>query len=241
MSLTLNMVGGGSGVSINTITVDFYSAASDTVSYVNPTDGLTHTVTTDSSGHATAQIAIVKGLPTSIAFTSSVAKDPANLSNYYSKTITLTDSTTFVYVMPDDFLYWYGTMNSAYGVGDCYTLGYSNGIESYTLINITLNTNYATSSFYEQARTVGIGTNVPIDLSQFNSIKAHVKSARTVDSGKFNGTFYNTAKSVIRSAYIGSSSEQVYTQNISSVSTSNYVGIQSNWLGGMIVYALWLE
>lgn len=241
MSLTLNMVGGGGGNPINTITVDFYSAAADTVTYLSPVDGLTHTITTDTSGHATAQIGVIKGAPTTIEFVSSIAKDPANLANYYSKAITLTDATDSVYVMPDNFLYWYGVMNSAYGVGDCKTLGYSNGIETYSMTNVSGNTNSFTTTFNDSAQTAGVGTNVLVDLSQFNSIKAHVKSAITAESGKFNGTFYNTAKTVIRSAYFSSSSEQVYTQDISSVSTNNYVGIQSNWQGGMVVYALWLE
>lgn len=240
MSYVFNMVGGGSGNPINTITVDFYSAVADTVTYLG-VDDLTHTITTDGNGHATAEIAIARISPTTIKFVSSIAKDPANLANYYSKSITLTDATDSVYVMPDDFLYWYGVMNSAYGVGDCLTLGYSNGIESYAMTNVVVNTNSFTTTFSEARYTAGVGTNVLVDLSRFNSIKAHVKSAVTTESGKFNGTFYNTSKSVIRSAYFGNSSEQVFTQNISSVSTNNYVGIQSNWTGGMVVYALWLE
>jgi hypothetical protein len=89
------------------ITVDVYSAANDTVSYVG-VDSQTHTITTDSSGHASATITI-KPSGSALTFTSSVAKEPSDLSSYYSKTITLTSATTSVYVMPDgEVMYWWG-------------------------------------------------------------------------------------------------------------------------------------
>ncbi len=93
-------------VDIIDITVDVYSAASDTVSYVG-VDGQTHTITTDSTGYASATITInFQG--SSLTFESSVAKDPSNLSNNYTKTIALTSATTSIYVMLDKALYWYG-------------------------------------------------------------------------------------------------------------------------------------
>lgn len=89
------------------ITVDFYSAANDTVSYIG-IDGQSHTIVTDSSGHASATITIA-GQGSSLTFTSSVAKDPSNLSSAYSKTISLSRTTSSVYFMPDgDVMYWYG-------------------------------------------------------------------------------------------------------------------------------------
>ena len=93
-------------VDIIDITVDVYSAASDTVSYLG-VDNQTHTITTDSTGHASATITI-EGHGSSLTFESSVAKDPSNLSNNYTKTIALTSATTSIYVMPDKALYWYG-------------------------------------------------------------------------------------------------------------------------------------
>lgn len=88
------------------LSVDFYSAANDTVSYTG-IDGNTHTITTDNTGHATAIITVISS-GSSLTFTSSVAKDPANLSNYYSKTILINSSTTSVYCMPDKTAYWWG-------------------------------------------------------------------------------------------------------------------------------------
>lgn len=93
------------------LSVDFYSAANDTVSYTG-IDGETHTITTDSSGHATATITIMPS-GSSLTFYSSVAKDTTDLSSVYSKTITLTSTTSSIYIMPDHSFYWYG-----YGYSD---------------------------------------------------------------------------------------------------------------------------
>lgn len=96
---------------ISSISVDLYSAANDTVSYTG-VDGQTHTVTTDSDGHASTTINILSNGST-LTFTSSVAMDPGDLTSAYTKTINLTPSTTSVYVMPDHSFYWYG-----YGYSD---------------------------------------------------------------------------------------------------------------------------
>lgn len=89
------------------VSVNFYSSANDTVSYVG-LDGQSHTITTDIDGHATATITIDSS-GSSFTFVSSVAKDPSNSSNYFSKILTLTPSTSNIYLMPDgNVFYWYG-------------------------------------------------------------------------------------------------------------------------------------
>ena len=87
-----------------TATVDVYSAASDTISFTDVTGA--KTVTTDTSGHGSVSISFIPN--GSITFTSSVAKNPTSLSQSYSKTITMTDGISSIYVMPDKVLYWYG-------------------------------------------------------------------------------------------------------------------------------------
>ena len=98
------------------LTVDIYSAASDTLSYTD--DNGAQTVTTDSTGKATGvSIDITQpsvGVDPTITFTSSVAKDPDNLSNSYSKAVTITKNMTEIDVMPasrSDMAYWYGFNN----------------------------------------------------------------------------------------------------------------------------------
>lgn len=87
-----------------TQTVTVYSAASDTVSFTDVNGA--KTVTTDMSGQGSVSITFIPD--STITFTSSVSKNPSNLSQAYSKTITMTDSITSIYVMPDNALYWWG-------------------------------------------------------------------------------------------------------------------------------------
>lgn len=119
-----------------TKTITVYSAANDTVSYTG-IDGQTHTITTNSSGSATAQITISPSGSIFI-FTSSVAKNPNNLSSAYTKQITITTSTSSIYIMPDGEVgYWYGYKGS--GWGGLAELGYTYNTK--TAGNPTYNTN----------------------------------------------------------------------------------------------------
>lgn len=90
-------------------TVTIYSAKEDTISYTD-IDGVTQTITF-ASGETSKQVTItIEASGSSITFTSSVAKNPDNLSQDYSKTFTITTSTTEIYLMPDAVktLYWWG-------------------------------------------------------------------------------------------------------------------------------------
>ena len=97
-----------------TKTVTVYSAASDTVSFTDSTGA--KTVTTNASGQGSVNITFIPPSQ-NITFTSSVAKNPSNLSQAYSKTITMTDSVTSVYVMPDKVLYWWGFIKTVANIG----------------------------------------------------------------------------------------------------------------------------
>ena len=90
--------------------ITIYSAKEDTISYVD-INGATKTEvfgTNQTSKQITVKINSVGN--TSITFTSSVAKNPNNLSNPYSKTVSISSGTTSVYLMPDatKTLYWWG-------------------------------------------------------------------------------------------------------------------------------------
>lgn len=89
-----------------TVAVTLYSAVEDTVSF---TDSVGAKTVTFASGQSSKSVSVVippSGM--SITFTSSVAKNPNNLSQYYSKTVSITNATTEVKVMPDGALYWFG-------------------------------------------------------------------------------------------------------------------------------------
>lgn len=88
-------------------TVTIHSAKEDTISYTD-IDGATQTITF-ASGETSKQVQItIEPNGSSITFTSSVAKNPNNLSQDYSKTFIITTSTTELYLMPDNTLYWWG-------------------------------------------------------------------------------------------------------------------------------------
>lgn len=131
------------------LSVDVYSAANDTVSYTG-IDGQTHTITTDSSGHATATITIMPS-GSSLTFISSVAKDTTDLTSVYSKTITLTSTTSSIYIMPDHSFYWYG-----YGYSDISALASqvsgSNYVDAPTLNQYT---NYYKESLTNSSTMTG--------------------------------------------------------------------------------------
>ena len=167
--------------------VDLYSAASDTLSYTD--DNGAQTVTTDSTGKATGvNITITQpsqGVDPTITFTSSVAKDPDNLSNNYSKSITVTSQTTAIYVMPDACVYWWGwkisditnTANQPYS-----NAGYSNQGHS-----LTFSTNYATIVLATGTKSNRTSTfDTPIDLSGKTYMKT-IKGNQLKSSEKLDG------------------------------------------------------
>ena len=135
----LKMYGGRIVVQPIQITVTLYSAASDTVTFTD--DNGSHSVQTNSSG--VASNVSIKYTPQTgsagLVFTSSVAKDPTNLSNAYSKAVPITGDTTEIYVMPDgDICYWYG-----YNPGLLENASNANGWGSVTYAgDSTFNTNY---------------------------------------------------------------------------------------------------
>lgn len=90
-----------------TKSVTMYGGAGSIITWTNA-DGSAGTATMNSNGTNTVSITII---PTgsSITFTdTNIAKNPNNLSQNYTKTITVTNATTEIKVMPDNAIYWYG-------------------------------------------------------------------------------------------------------------------------------------
>lgn len=140
VSRTVNVVLNYTTQMVITKTITVYSAANDTVSFTDSAGS--KTVTTNSSGQGSVNITFIPP-SVNITFTSSVAKNPDNLSANYSKTVTVTSSTTSVYVMPDGALYWYGWISS--NIEDITSAnGWS--LSGYTLISPTHSTNKITLS-----------------------------------------------------------------------------------------------
>lgn len=163
-----------------TLTIPLYSAAADTVSYTD-FEGA-KTAVTDNSGEATATIVILAG-GQNVTFTSSVAKDPINLSNYFSKTIALTGSSTEVKVVPDGKLfYWYGygfDETKIYGTGTNLYRPSDNSSSSGTATTYTKNTNYVYVGLPSETSQSGTFDFGPISSSdQVHFLKLITSNAR---------------------------------------------------------------
>ena len=86
--------------------ITLYSAANDTIYYLGENDVHIPIAKTDETG----MVSVDLGLLPQGTYTlySSVAKDPENLSNPYSKQVTIGPDTKRIKVMPDSALYWWG-------------------------------------------------------------------------------------------------------------------------------------
>lgn len=228
------------------ITVDVYSAANDTVSYVG-VDGQTHTISTDSSGHASSTITI-RANGSTLTFTSSIAKGPDNLLNSYSKSISLTSATSAIYVMPNkDVLYWWGYIGN-----NCEILSTTNGWTAkktssgqvYTFVSPTYNTN----NIYLPKRSAGTGTQCSgvgnkTALSLNNTTVKMV--AKSVNMSSTNGVSLdslsakNFATSVVDNV-AQNVLNTIETKSLTSVS-SPYIAVERINDNGGYLYALWYE
>ena len=216
-----------------TLTVDLYSAASDTVTFTDVT-GL-KTVTTDATGKAENVSIVISSAGQSIEFTSSVAKDPNNLSNDYSKTIALTNATTEVVVMPEalsNMLYWYGyessnleDMSTANGWATVGGRTWATPIHNTNSISLTPSSNETENS--------GIGTHNAITGTQANVISEVTRTALwfAYPSSKVAGTI--TAQQTTLNTI------QLTTFN--STGGSGYPQVYAEKSRNGIVYALWVE
>lgn len=118
-----------------------YSAAGDTLYYYDSNNNKVDFCLTNNSGKAICT-APKNG---NVTIYSSIAKDPNNISNPYSKTINISNNMEEVYMMPDNTLYWYGYNNGTI-VGYNSANGYSYG--GWTIASASFRTNdiYISSS-----------------------------------------------------------------------------------------------
>lgn len=215
--------------SVVDITVDFYSAANDTVSYTG-IDAQTHTITTDSSGHATATIT-VNGNGSSITFTSTVAKSIDNWNTYFSKTFTLTPSSTAVYLMPnDETLYWFGYNGGIEATGSSYSTSFLTNMINLSSSGSTLVHSGVCSSSQKTVTTVhGYGDRTTSGVAT-GGHQARIQLASTKDS------------SSAISASVELSIETSGVQHSSfTYSGTGYVGATCTSYQEARIYGLWYE
>lgn len=219
------------------ITATIYGAASDTITYTD--DNGAQTITTDSTGKAeNVSITITQttaGVDPSITFTSSVAKDPNNLSNDYSKAVTITENMTEIYVMPDNAVYWYGYKSSDYTTmandGWTYT--------GQTYSNPTESTNYLTVAPSGWDIVCGIATKNKHNTSKLYMI------AQGVTGSDYSGViaFYTAKQASAASDPVSVTSTSIQTLSGTAQSPGEYyIGAVSHRdTRSMKIYAMWYE
>ena len=222
-----------------TVSVTLYSAAQDTVTYTDANGS--QTVVTDATG--VAQNVSITVIPNStITMTSSVAKNPDNLSADYSKTFTITENTTELYLMPDGVvLYWWG-----YKSDNLQSLSTANGwttnLSSFkAFINPTYNTNdiFANTTGYTGNYCCGIGNATEFSSSEYtNNDVILIGKGISLSSG-----FALRALGVTTKTVNGSAGVNITTTAISKVTTSAnkyvYAQAQGDARSGNI-YALYI-
>ena len=119
---------------------------------------------------------------------SSIAKDPSNLSNPYSKTITIDENTQTIVIMPTNVLYWYGYKSD--NLEECTTTnGWS--VNTYSMISPTYNATNMTL-VAGSSQLSGVGTKSKVNLSTVKAIATGV----TAVSGIYGVEAIATAKNI---------------------------------------------
>lgn len=211
---------------IKTITVDLYSASSDTVTF---TDVLgSHSVSTNSNGVATNVSITFEASSPTITFSSSVAKSTTSFSSVYSKEITLTANTTEVRVMPDNTIYWFG---------------YENPSVAFTNTGVTLTKNTNNIRLNVGATGSGIAYHYKTTNSQMianKSVKAHINS---VTLGRYSDNAEIYIKASDKQVHVYTSALTNYLMTLSP--TSNGIidfSLQGGNYNAVVQYSsLWIE
>lgn len=223
VSTGVNIPTSASLIAIVQQTVTIHSAKEDTISYTD-IDGATQTITF-ASGATSKEVTIaINASGSSITFTSSVAKNPNNLSQDYSKTFTITTSTTDIYLMPDadKTLYWWGYMSD-----NAESVIASNGW-SWTNFSMTAPT-YNTNNVYWGNQTGEKGGGIGTKNKVSNISKCHV-----VWSGTSGNTWINMTNSK------NTNDEVSGTHNVLTLNVGNTQVYQSSSYNNIDAYIAWL-
>ena len=212
-------------------TVTIYSAKEDTVTY---TDIYGDTQTeVFASGQTSKQITVdINPNGSSITFTSGVAKDPSNLSNNYSKTVTVTSATTEIYLMPANALYWFGYLD----LNICTNIS-TWTFTGYTYIAPTYATNYAD---FNAGATQMSGLASVNQIASGKTAKAILEGVTAVDNAYGNilaSVNKNVGNTIFNNPKTTSSIETVS----GAVSSAAYISAMTVKGRRCKCYALWYE
>lgn len=226
-----------------------HSAANDTIYMMKDGSPLVLT-TTDSNGVGTLDFTQFDDGVTYTLY-SSVAKDPNNLSNDYSKNIRITKNkygcTTEAYLMPDAVIYWYGyspydstittyaTINSA----EASSGGYA-GLAP----TINRNVNNLESVLTGSAKGGAWIFNTLLPFTKYTNLKVITKDY-TIDASSY--AIPQTIANPPTEGYSGGKSIFKPVSNtlftVATSSLSNYIGVHLHTFNSALISfsALWLE
>ena len=218
------------------ITVTLYGAVEDTISFIDAA-GISHSeVFASGQSSKSVTFKINPSGSNSITFTSAVAKDPDNLSNDYTKTVSVTSATTSIYVMPNDnVLYWYGYKGSNFEETTTTNGWYNYG----TYVAPTYNKNSMTFAM-DSSHATGVGSKNAITATKCNIIYQNSNSSWCVWFN--NGTPKNTnIGSVGTVTALLQTSITKESFNLPQSSTYLIVAGIHNSAATNTMYALWYE
>ena len=217
------------------LTVTMYGAVEDTISFTDAA-GISHTeVFASGQSSKSVTFKINSSGSTSITFTSAVAKNPDNLTADYSKTVTITDATTEIKVMPDNSLYWWGYENNLEDISTAngWTLwGAGRAWET-----PTYNTNNIIISPTINARDSGVGSVNAIRTTNLYAV------ANNSSGNAFARIGLTTSKQSNQPTETGFTVTGLHTYSLSDAGTSDkYVmAFEATNASTVTLYALWYE
>lgn len=251
----------------NQVTVTVNGAVNETIT-VKSGSTTVATITTNSSAKATLTIK-----PGTYTFTSNLAKSTSSVGSYYSKSITISTNTTTVNFYPDGAVYWFG--NGNYSGQSLYDKFGGIGGGNVNTVDTSDHWHAETNSFYASV-TSGSSTIYQVYANSkkaFSTTKADgskytkIKSISTA-AGNFSDGCYNSSKkwcyhhsksymaysssspsSIVSEVGVTSTSQAIYSINISSSYSSIYYYIRaeggaccySRSTGTTRTYAVWME
>ena len=244
--------GAAPGPSYTDVTVTIYGAVEDTISFTDAA-GISHSVTFTTNASSSQETFKIDPSGSSITFTSAVAKDPENLSNSYTKTISITSGTTDIYVMPSNTLYWYGYELNG-GFISKQPSNMPSGF-SYVSETVTKHTNYMFCGISGASKCSTYITSNYINIGNATSFKILVKdatlnpySSSTTTTNcmyKDNGNTYNSNTNIGYNAAI--TTPTVFSGALSDMTNAQFglyhqtqTGNQSAY-ASINIYAMWLE
>lgn len=215
-----------------TVNVTIYSATEDTITYTDA-EGVQKTATF-ATGESSKSVALkINPSGSNITFTSAIAKNPSDLSSYYSKTVSVTTETTSIYVMPNDTLYWWGYQSS--NLESCSP---TNGWSMYSSRDYeapTYNKNYVYCNTYQNVGISQIGTKNKINATTISCIYNGVRA-----SNSYGGLAIADNKNTIPGNNGSLKSANMDKQSISG-GNNKYVVAGSGFGTSCNIYALWYE